>query len=33
MVEGKLTVEEKKDEEFIVSIFEVTAASVKPLKQ
>jgi hypothetical protein len=30
VVEGKLTVEEKKDDEFIVSLFEVEAASVKP---
>ena len=29
-VEGKLTVEEKKDEGYIVSLFEVEAASVKP---
>lgn len=30
MVEGKLVVEEKKEEGFIVSVFEMTAASIKP---
>ena len=30
VVEGKLTVEEKKDDGFIVSIFEVSCTSVKP---
>ena len=30
VVEGKLTVEEKKDEGYIVSLFEMTASSVKP---
>ena len=30
VVEGKLKVEEKKDEGFIVSVFEIEAASVKP---
>jgi hypothetical protein len=30
VVEGKLTVEEKKDEGFIVSVFEIDVTSVKP---
>lgn len=30
IVEGKLTVEEKKEEGFIVSVFELSASSVKP---